>query len=120
MSRAAKTLFVWGFYLTALSVTLLFVPNLLLGLFGLPSTNEVWIRLVGMFLAFLAYYSFSSARTENTQFMTWSWHVRASVFVFFGAFVAFGLVSPMLLLFSVVDFAAAMWTRWALARDARG
>jgi hypothetical protein len=56
MSKAARTIQIWSFYLIALGLILLVVPNLLLGLFGIPATNEVWIRVVGMLLLILAYY----------------------------------------------------------------
>jgi hypothetical protein len=44
--------------------------------------------------------------------------VRGSVIIFFAAFVVFGLVDPVLLLFCVVDVAGAMWA-WAALRDDR-
>lgn len=116
-SRAGKTLFIWSIYLLFLGVSLLFVPNLLLGLFGIPETHEVWIRLIGMFVLLLAYFSFMSARTDNKEYMLWSVHARASVILFFTAFVLTGLAVPTLLLFGVVDLAAAAWTWRALARD---
>ncbi len=120
MSRAATSLFVWSIYLAVLSATVLFVPNVLLGLFAIPPTQEVWIRLVGMFLVFLAYFSFVSARTENAAYMLWSAQVRATVPLFFVAFVVLLQAPPALLLFSVVDVAAAGWTWMALRADAKG
>src|SRR5713226_1616926 len=50
MSQAEKSLFVFGIYLSGLGVVLLFFPNLLLRFFGVPPTNEVWIRINGMFV----------------------------------------------------------------------
>lgn len=117
MSRAATSLFVWSIYLAVLGTALLVVPNMLVGLFAVPETREVWIRVVGMLLLFLGYYSLGSARTENKAYMRWSAQVRATVILFFGAFVALGLAPAVLLLFAVVDLAAALWTFWALRRD---
>src|SRR5438552_580768 len=48
MSRAAKSLFVFGVYLCSLGVILLLFPNWLLHFFGVPPTNEVWIRINGI------------------------------------------------------------------------
>ncbi|MGA9994268.1 MAG: hypothetical protein WBP93_02585, partial [Pyrinomonadaceae bacterium] len=56
MSQAAKSLFVFGIYLFGLGLILLFVPNLILQLFGVTPTNEVWIRLNGMFVLCLSFY----------------------------------------------------------------
>lgn len=56
-----------------------------------------------------------SART--IQFFGWSVKARASVILFFIAFVALGFAPWMLLLFGLVDLVAALWTRAALRAD---
>ncbi|HEX6747631.1 MAG TPA: hypothetical protein VF092_10110 [Longimicrobium sp.] len=114
MSKPARTMFVFGIYLALLGLTLVAVPNLLLGAFGFPPTQEVWIRVVGMLVFILAFYYLEAARHEWEGFTRLSVPARMSVIVFFGVFVLAGLVSPMLLLFAVVDFAAAAWTHFAL------
>ena len=48
MSRAAVSLFVFGIYLLLLGTVLMVAPNAFLALFGLPSTHDVWIRVVAM------------------------------------------------------------------------
>ena len=116
MSPAARSLQVFGAYLLALGAVLVLAPNLLLALFGFPSTGEVWIRVVGMLVAFLGVYDWLAARAELRAFFAWSVPVRLSVPVFFTAFVALGLAPPVLLLFGAVDAAAAVWTWIALRR----
>jgi hypothetical protein len=114
MSYPAKTLFLFGLYLLVLGALLVAAPNPLLVLFRFRATSEVWIRVVGMLLLFLGAYDVLAARTELRRFLAWSVPLRLSVAVFFGAFVAAGLVSPMLLLFAAIDVAAAAWTWSAL------
>ena len=48
MSNAAKSVRFFGLYLVGLGAILLVVPNVLLSVFGLPMTSEVWIRVAGM------------------------------------------------------------------------
>ena len=50
MSNTAKSVFVFAIYLFLLGITLLVTPNVLLTLFAYPTTEEVWIRVVGMLL----------------------------------------------------------------------
>jgi hypothetical protein len=119
MSKAARSLFVFGIYLVALGLFLLIAPNTLITPFGLPETPDVWIRVVGMLLVLLAYYEIQAARAEMTVFFRWSVVARATVIVFFTAFVLADLVKPILLLFGGVDLAAAAWTYLALQSDAR-
>jgi hypothetical protein len=68
-----------------------------------------------MLVIFLGVYYFVAARAELRLFMIWSVLLRASVFIFFGAFVLVGLAPSVLLLFGAVDLAAALWT-WSAFR----
>jgi len=116
--RARRSLFVWGWYVGALGVVLNVSPNTLLALFFLPPATEVWVRMVGMFLLFLSYLSFASSRSGNAEYMRWSAQIRLTVPLFFVTYVAMGWAPPALLPFAAVDVAGALWTRWALAKDA--
>ena len=118
MSYPAKTMFAFGCYLLLFGASLLLVPNMVLGLFNVPPTSEVWIRIVGMLVFFLGIYYLAAARSELRPFMVWSARLRASVMLFFGAFVIAGLAPPVLLLIAAVDLAGALWTWSALQKEA--
>ena len=114
MSRAAWSMIVFGIYLCGLAIALIVVPNVILSLFTLPATSEVYIRIVGVLLLVLALYYILSARKEMTDFFQWTVYARASIIFFFTAFVLLDLVKPVLILFGVVDLLAAVWTGLAL------
>ena len=116
--RATLSLRIWGYYLAAIGGILLGAPNTMLGLVGLPPTDEVWIRVVGMLTWILSYASFQSARTRNLEYMTWSRNARFSVPFFLAAFVGLGFVGPAILPFGAIDLAGATWTWWAIRADA--
>jgi hypothetical protein len=116
--RATTSLRVWGYYLAATGGILLGAPNTLLGIVGMPPTDEVWVRVIGMLLWILAYASFQSARTRNLEYMMWSRNARFAVPFFFAAFVAMGFVGPQILPFGAIDAAGALWTWWAIRADA--
>ena len=119
MSRAATSVFVYGIYLVFLGLGLLIIPNTFLPIFGLPTTDEVWVRVGAMLLLILAYYDIQMARNEVTLFFRLTVHGRASVILFFAAFVLLDLVQPILLLLGAVDLLAALWTAWALRSDSQ-
>ena len=119
MSKAARSLFVFGIYLILLGLFLLIAPNTLIAFFGLPTASDIWIRVVGMLLVLLAYYDIQAARKNLIDFFRWSVVARMSVIVFFAVFVILDLVKPILLLFGGVDFLAAMWTYIALRKEKR-
>jgi hypothetical protein len=89
MSPAAKSLFIYGFYILSLSLLLLF----------------------------LSFYDIQAARAGLTPFLRWSVYTRGSVTLFFAAFVLLGFAGPMLILFGVVDLLAAIWTALALRSE---
>ncbi|MGB2927400.1 MAG: hypothetical protein WBB70_00655 [Desulfobacterales bacterium] len=118
MSKAARSLFVFGLYLIVIGLGFLVMPNLVLRLFGFPETSEPWIRVMAMLLLFLAYYYIFASRNEMTEFIRITVYVRASVILFFAAFVLLDLAQPMLLLFGAVDLVAAIWT-WLSLRQSQ-
>ena len=114
MSKSARSVFVFGLYLGLLGIILLVAPNVLLGIFHIPSTTEVWIRIVGMLLFLLGYYYIQAARKETTEFFKWTVHVRSTIILFLTAFVLLDFVSPVLILLGVVDLLGAIWTGMTL------
>ena len=114
MTPAARSVHLFGNYLLVLAVVLLVAPNPLLGLFGLATTTEVWIRVVAMLVAFIGIYYRTAAAANLTPFFLATVLVRSSVPVFFLGFVLAGWVGWPLLLFGVIDAAGALWTWKAL------
>ena len=55
MSKSAKTIVVFGLYLVGMGFSFLLAPNMLFGLLGLPPTDEVWSRVVGVLALLLSY-----------------------------------------------------------------
>src|SRR5688572_21203588 len=99
MSRAAKSLFIFGIYLSGLGLLLLLSPNMLLQFFGVPPTGEVWIRINGMFILCLSFYYIQTARYELTNFIRWTVWTRIAVIFYFAAFVLLISAPKALLLF---------------------
>lgn len=118
MSKSAVSVFVFAIYMFLLGLILIVIPNTLLRLFSVPETNEVWIRVVGMLVLILGFYYTHAARNDLRIFFSWTVVARTSVLLFFIAFVVAGLAPPVLIIFGVIDFAAAMWTLLALKSEA--
>jgi hypothetical protein len=119
MSRSAVSVFVFAIYMLLMGLILIVIPNTLMRLLSVPETREVWIRVVGMLVLILGFYYSHAARNDLRQFFGWTVVARTSVLLFFIAFVVADLAPPILILFGVIDFAAAMWTLLALKSEAR-
>jgi hypothetical protein len=110
---------VFGLYLLGLALVLMTIPNTLLAIFGIANTQEYWIRVVGMLAGLIGFLYTRYAPHADRTFFGLTVQTRASVIVFFLAFVLFASAPWQLLLFGAVDLAGAGWTWWTLAPDKR-
>jgi len=119
MSNPAKSLFAFGVYLLGLGGALILAPNMLLVIFGISPTTEVWIRVAGMLVLFLGIYDISAAKGSWSGFIALSVPLRMSVIFFFAGFILLLGAPKMLLLFGAIDFAFALWTWSVLLQERR-
>jgi hypothetical protein len=117
MKKSSTTLLVFGLYLIGMGLGFLFTPNIVLGIFGIPATDEVWPHVVGAIALVLAFYYISAARADLRAFAQWTVPARIGVFLSFTAFVIAGLVGPIMIMLGSVDLLGALWTRWALKAE---
>lgn len=116
MSTAAKSIYYFSFYLYLTGVTLIAIPNTFLSIVKLPETNEVWIRVVGVLVVALAYYYHRMSSENITAMFKHTVVARIFVFLCFSVLVIAKFVSPVLLVFGVIDLLAAIWTFMALRK----
>ena len=117
MSSSARSVFVFSLYMFILGLMLIAVPNVLLRLFAVAETYEVWIRIVGVLVLILGFYYFQASRSEIKIFFQWTVYGRTAVFVFFISFVIADLAPPILILFGFIDAVAALWTHLSLRSE---
>lgn len=116
MSKTAKTINMYSFYLFAMGAVLLLIPNFMLQLFGLEQTSEIWIHLLGLFTVTAGIYYFMSARTNQVGFFRAT--IIGRLFFFAGvAVTVLGFGQPAVLLaIGGVDLIGAGWTYYHLSR----
>ncbi|SDD13684.1 hypothetical protein SAMN05428966_103297 [Massilia sp. PDC64] len=117
MSKATFSARVFAIYVFAVSTVLVVAPNVLLSVFGIAPTHEVWIRLVGVLAFNIGIYAWVCA--GSPAFLEASVYTRALVCAASVAFALLGFVSPLIVLFGLVDLAGGIWTWLALKADAR-
>lgn len=117
MSAAAKSVYYFGFYLYAIGLGLIFIPNQFLTTFQLPETNEVWIRVVGLLASLIGFYYHQMGKQNFRAFYPLTVIARTAVFITFICFVLLKFTSPMLIGFGVVDLLGAAWTYMALKKE---
>jgi hypothetical protein len=96
-------------YVAITGLQLIFVPNFLLGLFGLAPTNEIWIRILGLIVFILAIlYRAIIKSNDSLVIMSTIWGRLVAGFGIITLSFVFG--QPVLSLFALVDIATATWT----------
>lgn len=114
MRNGGLSVLLFGAYLIALGTILLLLPNFLLGIFRIPDTDEVWIRILGGVLMAIGYLYIQGGRAAAEWFLRASVLARAGVAAVLFGLVLFGEAPPIIALFAVADLAAAAWTAYAL------
>jgi len=116
MTPAGRSVCYFGFYLYAVGLTLIAVPNSFLHTLQLPETNEVWIRIVGVLAFCLGFYYHRTGIQNNVSFFKLTVPARILVFIAFTFFVLLKYVSPILVGIGAVDLLGATWTYYALKK----
>ncbi|HEY6502473.1 MAG TPA: hypothetical protein VIZ28_00740 [Chitinophagaceae bacterium] len=116
MTPAARSVFYFGLYLYLVGLTLVFLPNILLGVLQIPETNEVWIRVVGVLAFCIGYYYHRAGMANMLAFFKYTIPTRMLVFIAFTAFSLLGYVSPIIIGFGVIDLLGAIWTWTSLPK----
>jgi hypothetical protein len=114
MSKAAKSLFIFGIYAVLIGLAFLAVPDALISLLHLPPISSGWARAIGLLVLVIGTYDIISARSEVLPL------IKASVLVRFGfalgisALVATGQMPAAAMPLGLIDAAGAIWTHLAL------
>jgi hypothetical protein len=119
MSRAARSILIFGVYIVVVGVLLSTSPNALIGPLGFPDAQEPWIRVLGVVVIVLGCYYVQAARQEVTSFFQWTIWGRVAILAGFSLLVVAGQVAPALILFGVIDAAGAAWTALELRASRR-
>ncbi len=112
------SLTVFGFYLIIVAgCGLMFVPNVMLGLFGFPAAQDAWIRMVGALALIIGAYYLVAARHGLVEVARWSVPLRLFAATFMATLFATKMLPIGIMLFASVDVLGALWT-WASLRKA--
>jgi len=114
MTQAAKSILIFGIYVILLGIILVVAPNVLLGVFGVAPTTEVWIRVLGVVVGILGFFYIQAARNGLTPFFRATIYARTVVLISLIVVAVLGLMKPILVLFGVIDFLGGVWTGMAL------
>jgi hypothetical protein len=117
MTRANKSILIFGIYSLLMGAVLFFLPGIVLPWFSLPVSGEPWLNLLGFVLMCSAYYYIRSALSNNKDFARYTTHTRFTAPIAVVFLVATGKADWHFLSFGIVDGLGGMWTWLELKRS---
>jgi hypothetical protein len=113
------SLVVQSIYVVLTGLQLIFVPNMMLNMFGFDSTSEIWIKVLGIVVMSLSvmYYTISKSGSEDVVRATM--FARLFVGVGFTLLALTGQAKPTLILFAGIDIVTAVWTWFELKKKGK-
>lgn len=114
MSDAALSVFVFSIYLVITGLGFIFIPNILLSTLKLPTTNEPWIRILGIVIAAMGFFYVIGAEYELSIFLWATIVERYAILVSFTLLVISKKAPAILIMFGIVDAICATSTMLVL------
>jgi hypothetical protein len=114
MSKAARSLFVFGLYAILAGTAFIAVPEPLLSVMHLPPLPTGWARVIGLLALVIGTYDIVCARAECQAFIRASVFTRSAFAVAAALLVIVGQMPASMILLGAVDAAGALWTAIAL------
>ena len=104
------SLVVQAVYVILTGLQLIFVPNMLLSMFGFEPTSEIWIKVLGIVILPLSAVYYAISKQGNEESLRATIISRGFVGLGFILLALSGQAKMNLILFAGIDIATAIWT----------
>jgi hypothetical protein len=109
-SNRYLSLVVQAIYVIITGLQLIFVPNMLLEMFGMAPTTEIWIKVLGIVILPLSAVYYAISKQGNAESLRATIISRGFVGVGFTLLALTGIAPMSLILFAGIDIGTAVWT----------
>lgn len=103
-------------YMLGMGFGLLLIPNTILSLFGVPPTNDGWIRVVGALALALTVEYYTMIKQQNTTFFMGTVWGRYLFCAILALLVTMGYLEKPVYLFAILEAGLAVWTHLSLKK----
>jgi hypothetical protein len=111
------SLVVQSIYVVLTGLQLIFIPNMMLGMFGFDATSEIWIKVLGVVVLSLSITYYTISKSGNEDVVRATMWARLFVGLGFVLLALTGQAKLTLILFAGIDIVTAVWTWSELKRD---
>jgi len=119
MTKTALSVYMFGLYaIFGIGLPFLLIPHIALGLFGMTAGDDMWVRMLGLFVLIMGAYYVMAVKVDFEPFYDWTVPARYSTSLFMAVMAVLGAVAPTILIFASVDAISATLTLLARRHDA--
>lgn len=117
MTKSAKSLYYFGFYVLLIGIIICIIPDKFIEILKLPEIPTAWARVVGLLAIIIGCYDILSGRNNVKPLIKASIYLRILFFV--GVLVLFisGQMPKEILPLGVIDLLGAVWTAFSLKAE---
>ncbi len=116
-SNRYLSLVIHSVYVILTGLQLIFIPNMLLSIFGFEPTSEIWIKVLGIVVLSLSAMYYAVSKQGNAETVRSTVYARAFVGIGFLLLALSGQAKLNLILFAGIDLATAVWTWFELKKQ---
>jgi hypothetical protein len=118
MTKTALSVYLFGLYaIFGIGLPFLLIPHFSLGMFGMSAGDDMWVRMLGLFVGIMGAYYVMAVKVGFEPFYDWTVPARYSTATFMTVMAILGAVAPTILIFASVDAIAATLTVLARRYD---
>lgn len=110
------SLTIQAIYVLLTGLQLIFVPNMLLGMFGFEPTSEIWIKVLGVVVLSLTLVYYGIIKHGSDEVVRFTIFSRMLVGLGFVIFALTGIAPMVLILFAGIDTATAIGSWFELKK----
>ena len=117
MNNTDKSILFFGIYMIVVGTILFLIPNSLLAMFGLPVTDEAWIRMGGLFSAIVGGYYLYAVKYKLIPFYFATVYGRITFAIGIIILILLQYTQHILLIIAFIDLTFALVTAYALKKQ---
>jgi hypothetical protein len=110
------SLVVQSIYVVLTGLQLIFVPNMMLNMFGFDATSEIWIKVLGVVVLSLSIMYYTISKSGSKDVVRATMLARLFVGLGFTLLALTGQAKLTLILFAGIDIVTAVWTWFELKK----
>ncbi len=119
MSRTSKSIMYFSFYMEITGIVMIIFPQIVLKILSIDLRADVVVRFLGMVDVFMGYYYFRAGigGEKLRNFYQLTLHTRFAALILLVLFIVVWNVSPIVILFGLIDTGGAVWTIVSMQLD---